>query len=68
MTTLFLATGSLNVEIRRLLESRTLFLFSPSELPLPPAARTNNGTSQIDQKTYSFSNRAMVLLFVFPTK
>ena len=65
MTTLSLAPGSLIVEISRLLESRTLFLFSPSELPPP---RTFNGTSQIDQKTYSFSNRAMVLLFVFPTK
>ena len=64
MTTLSLAPGSLIVEIRRLLESRTLFLFSPSELP----PRTNNGTSQIDQKTYSFSNRAMVLLLLFPTK
>ena len=38
MTTLFLAPGSLIVEIRRLLESRTLFLFSPSELP-PPRPR-----------------------------
>ena len=66
MTTLSLAPGSLIVERRRLLESCTLFLFSPSELPPPP--RTNNGTSQIDQKTHSFSNRAMVLLFVFPTK
>ena len=69
MTTLFLAPGSLIVEIRRLLESRTLFLFSPSELPPPPPPpQTNNGTSQIDQKTYSFSNRAMVLLLLFPTK
>ena len=67
MTTLSLAPGSLIVEIRRLLESRTLFLFSPSEL-LPPPTRTNNGISQIDQKTHSFSNRAMVRLFVFPTK
>ena len=67
MKTLSLAPGSLIVEKRRLLESRTLFLFSPSELP-PPPPRTNNGTSQIDQKTHSFSNRAMVLLFVFPTK
>ena len=65
MTTLFLAPGSLIVEIRRLLESRTLFLFSPSELP---PARTYNSTSQIDQNTQSFSNRAMVLLFVFPTE
>ena len=67
MTTLSLEPGSLIVETRRLLESRTLFLFSPPELPLP-APRTNNGTSPIDQKTNSFSNRAMVLLFVFPTK
>ena len=36
MTTLSLAPGSLIVEISRLLESRTLFLFSPSELPPPP--------------------------------
>ena len=35
MTTLSLAPGSLIVEISRLLESRTLFLFSPSELPAP---------------------------------
>ena len=68
MTTLSLAPGSLIVEISRLLESRTLFLFSPSELPPSPPPGTCNGTSQIDQKTYSFSNRAMVLLFVFPTK
>ena len=65
MTTLSLEPGSLIVEIRRLLESRTLLLFSPSELPLP-APRTNNGTSPIDQKTNSFSNRAMVLLFASP--
>ena len=68
MTTLSLAPDSLIVEIRRLLESRTLFLFSPSELLPHPPTRTNNGTSQIDQKTHSFSNRAMVILFVFPTK
>ena len=66
MTTLSLAPGSLIVQIRRLLESRTLFRFSPSKLtlppPHPPPLRTNNGTSQIDQKTYSFSNCAMVVL------
>ena len=62
MTTLFLAPGSLIVQIRRLLESRTLFGFSPSKLSLLSTLRTNNGTSQIDQKTYSFSNCAMVVL------
>ena len=64
MTTLSLAPGSLIVDIIRLLESRTLFLFSPSEFPPPPPspARTNNGTSQIDQKTHSFSNRAVVVV------
>ena len=36
MTTLSLAPGSLIVQIRRLLESRTLFRFSPSKLTLPP--------------------------------
>ena len=40
MKTLSLAPGSLIVEIRRLLESRTLFLFSPSELPPPPGLLT----------------------------
>ena len=61
MTSLSLTPGSLIVEIRRQLESRTLFLFSPSELPHHPP-RTNNGTSQIDQKTHSFSNYGMVVL------
>ena len=41
MTTLSLAPGSLIVQIRRLLESRTLFRFSPSKLsllsPTPPS-------------------------------
>ena len=37
MTTLSLAPGSLIVQIRRLLESRTLFRFSPSKnSPSPP--------------------------------